>query len=157
MIPMEAAREPGFSVWWMGDDAAAWQEAFVEWIRGADSSRRLSSTWKIHSVPRDARALPRIAMRWTGVHDAASPIVVWTIPETGVANLLQLIDLARHTRPGYRHLSAGLASPKEQRILREVGIRAHVQHPRDWKNCRALLAYSNSPTGRSNSSIAGSR
>lgn len=156
MIPTDAAREPDVSVWWMGDDATPWREAFVQWISGTDSPRRLSSTWRIHAVGRDTRSLPRIASRWTGVQPVASSIVVWTIPKEGIADLLHRIDHVRHTRPGYIHLSAGLAAPVERRILGEVGIRAHVQHPRDWHNYAVVFRYSSSPAGRSSSSIAGS-
>lgn len=156
MIPTHAAQDPDVSVWWIGNNAAAWREAFMEWIRSPDSPRRSPSTWRIHSVPLKNPVLPRITTRWTGVQNPATSIVVWTIPSIGIADLLQRIDHTRHTRPGYTHLSAGLASPNEQRILSEVGIRSHVQDPRDWKNCRSLFGYSNSPLGSSNSSIAGS-
>lgn len=156
MIPTDVAWEPDISIWWMGDNAAVWREAFIEWICGADSPRRSQSTWRIHSAPVDTHVLPRITTRWTESQNPATSIVVWAIPNIGIADLLQRIDHIRHTRPGYTHLSAGLASPNEQRILNEVGIRAHVQHPRDWKKCRAMLRYSNSPLGSSNSSIAGS-
>lgn len=156
MISTDEAREPDVSVWWLGDNAAGWRAAFMDWILGGDLPRRLPSTWKIHSAPLDNPALPRITTRWPGVLIPATSIVVWTIPHIGIADLLHRIDHTRYTRPGYTHLSAGLASPNEQRILSEVGIRVHVQHPCDWKNCRAVLSYCNSPLGSSSSSIAGS-
>lgn len=77
-------------------------------------------------------------MRWPEQRRDA-PCVVWAIPSAGIVDLVQRIDHVRHTRPGYCHITAGLASPVERMFLSEVGTAAHVQHPCDWSDCRILF------------------
>lgn len=126
------------SLWWVGGEAVAWREAFVLWLCGIDSPRPPEATWRIHLIGRDTLSLPRLTTRWPEQRRDA-PCVVWAIPSSGIVDLVQRIDHVRHTRPGYCHLTAGLASPVERMFLSEVGTAAHVQYPCDWDDCRMLF------------------
>jgi hypothetical protein len=133
------AIEPERTVWWVGDEALRWRETFVAWLSGDDSPRPSPMTWRIQIVGRGELSLPRVTTHRPNIESVISPWVVWAIPETGVADLVHLVDHVRRTRHGYAHITAGLVSPVERMILSEVGVAAHVQHPRDWSAHRSLL------------------
>ncbi len=139
MIPTQTAPDTDRSVWWVGDGALRWRDAFVQWLGGPDSPRRPQSTWRLHVAGYHALSLPRLPTRWHTVPHPATPVVVWTIPATGIAELVHRMGHVRHTRPGYLHLSAGLASPAERMHLSEIGVSAHVQSPGDWPVYRKLF------------------
>ncbi|EMI52975.1 hypothetical protein [Rhodopirellula sallentina] len=111
--------------WWVGPTDTTLYHDLVRWIASDRSPRRAKSTWEIIHSEGPIPSLPRSSGKQPGV-------VIWVIPETGIADLIKRIGEVRSTRPGYHHLTAGLASPNEQRFLTEVGTRGHVQHSKDW-------------------------
>ncbi len=132
MTTMNLAREPELIAWWIGDEAYRWQETFLAWLSGADSPSAAPTICRVQLVGRSALSLPRLPMRGNKLAGSSSPLVIWAIPEFGIADLIHQIDHTRHTRSGYTHITAGLVSPRERMVLSEVGVAAHVQKPCDW-------------------------
>jgi len=112
---------------------------FVRWTESPDSPRRPESTWKLIVADEATPSLPRVTGHATDTQGSMLGLVIWTVPENGISDLLKRIANVCRTKPGYRHITAGLVSPAEQRLLTEVGVTAHVQHAGEWPRCAAVL------------------
>ncbi|TWT56379.1 hypothetical protein CA85_41920 [Allorhodopirellula solitaria] len=146
LAPALAAAAPEREVWWVGEEAMAWRESFIELLRSARSPKAHASTpedcpqsWRIHLHRRDTLSLPRQPIHGRENGGRSPALVIWAVPSEGIAELVDRIGEARRCRPGYEHLTAGLVSPVERTVLFEVGVRAHLQGPRHWRLHARLL------------------
>ncbi|EMI43881.1 hypothetical protein [Rhodopirellula sp. SWK7] len=136
---VNAAPSTELSIWWIGSTDSSLHREFVRWIESPESPRRPESTWKLTIADEATPSLPRVFGHATDRHGSIIGIVIWTVPKNGISDLLKRIANVCRTKPGYRHITAGLVSPAEQRLLTEVGVTAHVQHAGEWPRCAAVL------------------
>ncbi|MFG0255921.1 MAG: hypothetical protein ACF787_12640, partial [Rhodopirellula sp. JB053] len=73
--------------WWVGPTDITLYQDLIRWIASDRSPRRPEATWEI--IPsEDVPSLPRTSGRQRGV-------VIWVIPETGIADLIKRIAKVR--------------------------------------------------------------
>ncbi|MCM2369389.1 hypothetical protein [Aporhodopirellula aestuarii] len=144
-VPMITPTQPEdpttkLTIWWVGNSNSPWHDEFVRWIIGPDSPRPTEAKWEILYSEDGSPSLPRATGQPIHSPKCKLGIVVWTVPSHGIAELLKHIAATRRTRPGYAHVTAGLASPAERLLISEFGVVAHIQHPKDWASWSALFA-----------------
>lgn len=133
-------RTADLSLWWVGAEDSPWCEGFRNWVTAAHRQTPGEPTWRIQFVQHDTLRLSKLPHRTNSGPRGGLEIIVWLIDRQGIVDVFRRIAVVQRTRPGYLHLSTGLVSPVEQRLLSEVGVKGHVQQPHHWNQLEGLLS-----------------
>jgi hypothetical protein len=117
-----------------------WRVSLEAWLRGSASPRSATSTWRIQFVELSTFILPRSTAGPNHLANQPHWIIVWMLPDAGLADLINRIARFRRAHPSCLQIAAGLSSPAERIILTQVGVSAHVQQPHEWPICNKIMA-----------------